>query len=169
MPRALLLIAQRGFQDIELNGTRKGLQAAGFDVVLGSKERGECIGKFGATEQATVAVRDVQVSDYDRVAFIGGPGAGAFKDDPEFLDLARKAAASGRPLGAICIAPTLLAAAGVLKGKKATVWNGDGEQGKFLESHGALYQAKNVVTEGTLVTADGPEAAQEFGNVLALL
>lgn len=167
MRKALIIIAQRGFQDVELDGTRKGLLAAGFEVVLASKERGECIGKFGGKEQAAVAARKVSVEDYDRFAFVGGPGAGALKDDPEFLDLARKAAATGRPLGAICIAPTILAAAGMLQGKRATVWNGDGAQGVFLESHGAQYTAENVTVDGNIVTADGPAAAEEFGRSLA--
>ena len=76
MKKSLLIIAQQGFQDVELDGTRKGLVDAGFSIVLASTEAGECTGKFGGKETATVALRDVNVADYDRIAFIGGPGAG---------------------------------------------------------------------------------------------
>src|SRR5947209_14802998 len=130
MPRiALLIIAQKGFKDVELKGTRDGLKEAGFDVELASFEEGECIGKFGGKEPAQQALRDIDVSKFERIGFIGGPGAHAFKDDANAKRIAIQTLENGQPLGAICIAPTALAAAGVLAGKKATVWNEDGEQG----------------------------------------
>jgi protease I len=167
--KALVIIAKEGFQDKELAGTRLGLQAGGFDIVLASTEAGPCTGKFGSIEQAALALRDVNLADYDRVAFIGGPGAHTLKDDPDALRIAREWAATGKPFGAICIAPTVLAAAGVLKGKRATVWNKDGEQGPFLESHGATYTGEPVTVDGNIVTGDGPEAAEAFGKALASL
>ena len=138
--------------------------------MIASKEAGACHGKLGGTEQATIAMRDVKISDYNRCAFIGGPGAGAYAEDPDALKVARDAAASEMPLGAICIAPTILAAAGVLKGKKVTGWDdGEGTQIRFLESHGALFVDAPVVTDGMLVTGNGPGAAEEFGQILANL
>lgn len=167
MKKALVIIAQEGFQDVELNGTRDGLINAGFSVTLCGKEARTCVGKFGAREEAIVTMHDVDVSEYDRFAFIGGPGAQKLRDDPEAQELARKIAKSGKVYGAICIAPTILAAAGVLKGRKATVWNNDDKQGVYIEAFGATYVPKHVVVDGNLVTADGPEAAMEFGKKLA--
>ncbi len=164
---ALLIIAQEGFQDIELNGTRTGLEEAGFTVELASKSRGLCVGKYEAEEQATVAIADVDVSRYDRIGFIGGPGAHALKDDPQAHRIARETLAVGKILGAICIAPTILAEAGVLKGKRATVWNQGGEEGIFLIERGADYTGESVTVDGHIVTADGPESAEEFGQVFA--
>src|SRR3989338_2226160 len=120
MKKALIIIAQQGYQDIELEGTRKGLLDAGFEVVLASTTPGVCTGKYGGTEQAAVAMKDVNVADYDRVAFIGGPGAFALRDNTDAWAVARATVAAGKPLRAICIAPMILAAAGVLQGKKAT-------------------------------------------------
>ena len=112
-------------------------------------------------------MRDVDVSQFDRFAFIGGPGAGALKDDSEAIALAQKISESGKVFGAICIAPTILAAAGVLQGKKATVWNKNGEEGTFIESHGAEFIDQPVVIDGLLITANGPDAAEEFGKAVA--
>jgi protease I len=167
MRTALVVLAQEGYQDHELEGTVQGLSGAGFDIALCSKESGACTGKFGGKVQATLAMRDVDPSAFDRFAFIGGPGAKALRDDPEALALAKKIAGTGHVFGAICIAPTILAAAGVLKGKKATVWNNDGEQGTFLSYHGAEFTDDDVTVDGLLVTANGPEAAAEFGKKLA--
>lgn len=166
---ALLLIAKQGYQDIELQGTRDALVAAGFDVVLGSTETGECIGKFDGREQATVALRDIDSAQYDRIAFIGGPGASNLWKNEDALRVAHDAAAAGKPFGAICIAPTILAVAGVLRGKRATVWNEDGQQQAFLEDQGATYTGEPVTVDGNIVTANGPGAAEEFGKTLASL
>jgi protease I len=167
MPSALLIIARQGFQDIELAGTRKGLLDAGFEVILASTEAGECTGKFGGKEMAKIALKDVNVAEYDRIGYIGGPGAHTLKEDGEARRIAQDTVKAGKPLGAICIAPTILAAAGVLQGKKATVWNEDGEQKGFLESHGAAYTGEPVTVDGLIVTGNGPEAAEEFGRVFA--
>ena len=168
--KALIIIAQTGFQDKELEGTRNGLKAAGFSITLVSTKKGECRGKFGSTEQAEIALKDVNVSDYDRIAYIGGPGAAALKDDPDAVRIAQETVQASKPLGAICIAPTILAAAGVLRGKRATGWDdGEGTQIRFLEKAGATFTGASVTKDGLIVTGNGPEAAEEFGRVFAKL
>lgn len=167
--KALLVIAKTGFQDVELKGTRDGLAAAGFDVVLASTEIGPCTGKFGSTEQAKVTMKDAKLANYNRVGFIGGPGAFALATNPDALALARATKEAGKPLGAICIAPTILAAAGVLQGKKATVATPSDEQVPFLEKNGATYTGEAVTVDGLIVTANGPAAAEEFGKKFAAM
>jgi len=169
MKQALLIIAKQGFQDMELNGTRDGLVTAGFEIVLGSSQAGPCSGKLGGTEEASVALKDVNVEDYDRIAFIGGPGASQFFDDPEALRVAHETVRAGKPLGAICIAPLILAKAKVLAGKEATVWDSGGEQQKELEKYEAIYTGDSVTVSDNIVTANGPPAAEEFGKTLAAL
>lgn len=167
--KALVIIAREGFQDHELAGTRKGLSEAGFQVILGSARAGPCTGKFGSVEQATVALFDIDLSTFDRVAFIGGPGAASLAENDDAKALARSVVDAGKILGAICIAPTILAKAGVLKGKKATVWDSGGEQADLLRSEGATYTGQTVTVDGRIVTGNGPAAAEEFGRAFALL
>lgn len=168
MKKALLVIAQTGYQDVELAGTQNALLAAGFEVTIASKEEGPCTGKFGGTEEALLAMRDVDPVAYDVLAFIGGPGAHALAEDQEAILLAKTRRDSGKLIGAICIAPTILAAAGVLDGKHATVWDdGQGTQQRFLAERGAIYTGEPVVVDGLVVTANGPDAAEAFGKTLA--
>lgn len=169
MRRALIVIAQDGYQDREFAGTRDGLTGGNFEVVIASKEEGPCQGKLGSEATAIVALRDVRVEDFDRIAFIGGPGAAALASDPDALRIARETVMAKKPLGAICIAPTILAAAGVLRGKRATVWNGDGKQAAELERVGATYTGDGVMVDGLIVTASGPPVAEEFGRTLSAL
>lgn len=167
--QALVVIAPQMYQDRELAGTRAGLEAGGFTVVIGSSAAGPCRGKFGGVEQATAALRDVRVRDYDRIAFIGGAGALAFASDSEALRIAHEAVREQVPLGAICIAPVILAKAQVLEGRRATVWDGDGRQSPILVQYGAQYTGDSVTVDGLVVTGNGPEAAEEFGRTLAAL
>ncbi len=169
MKKVLLIIAKDGFQDMELNGTRDGLANAGFEVVLGSSETGSCSGGLGGTEEAQVALRDVSIEDYDRIAFIGGPGATAYFSDPDALRIAHETVRAGKPLGAICIAPLILAKAQVLGGKKATVWDSGGEQSQELEKYEAIYTGQDITVDGKVVTANGPGVAEEFGRAFATL
>ncbi|HCI03843.1 MAG: DJ-1/PfpI family protein [Candidatus Peribacteraceae bacterium] len=169
MKKALLIIAKDGFQDMELNGTRDGLVNAGFEVVLASSEAGSCLGKLGATEEAEVALKDVNLNDFDRVGFIGGPGAFSLISDSSALNIAHETVRAGKPLGAICIAPLILAKAKVLGGKKATVWDSGGEQQHELEKYDAIYTGQDITVDGKIVTANGPASAEEFGRTLASL
>lgn len=167
MKNALVIIASEGFQDQELKGTRDGLIAAGFTVTLGSTRTGPCSGKFGSEEIAQVALPDVEVTDYDRIAFIGGPGARDLWDDGDAQGIARDTLEAGKILGAICIAPGILAKAGVLKGRKATIWNEDGKQEALMKEVGAVFTGEPVTWDGLIVTGNGPDAAEEFGRAFA--
>jgi protease I len=167
MKRALIVIAQSGYQDHELEGTVNGLSAGGFEITICSKEEGACQGKLGGSQEATIAMRDADTADFETIAFIGGPGARALAQDEDALDLASRFSLRKKPMGAICIAPTILAAAGLLRGKRATVWNEDGEQAQKIIDGGGEYTGEAVTVDGLLVTGNGPKAAEEFGKRLA--
>ena len=66
--------------------------------------------------------------------------------------------------GAICIAPRILAKAGVLKNVHATGWDGDGELQRVFDTYGVIRVEESVVMDGVVVTAHGPAAARDFGK-----
>jgi protease I len=102
--------------------------------------------------------------------FIGGSGASVFFDNSVALDIARKSFEQGKVTAAICIAPIILANAGILQGRDATVWDsGSGEMVSQLEAHGAKFQNDAVVEDGKIITANGPDAATKFGKAIARL
>ena len=164
MKRTLLIIAQKDYQDHEYGAPKKILEDAGIEVVTASKQMGVCHGAFGGSTEATVAIADINVSDYDAIIFIGGAGAVNYQHDVQAHLTAQEAVNRGKLLGAICIAPTILAYAGVLEGKKATVWNQDGKKAEILIKNGATFIDEAVVVDGKIVTANGPPAAEMFGK-----
>ena len=163
MKRVLMLIAPAVFRDEEYAYPKAVLESRGAEVVTASRAAGVCMGKLGMTAHADIALRDADPADYDAVAFVGGAGAQTYFDDPAAHALARAMRASGRIIGAICIAPSVLAHAGLLRGVRATAFPSQRED---LTAHGAIWCEGPVEIDGPVVTANGPEAARAFGNVL---
>lgn len=169
--KAVLIIAQVGFQDFEYQDTRKALEYAGIEIIVASLSKNKAVGKFGQEVDVDLSLDQIQAQDFDALVFIGGPGARDYIDNSIAHDLAWAAVNNNKVLGAICIAPTVLAKAGVLQGKKATVWSDklDKSSIEILENQGAEYIDQAVVVDGNLVTANGPSAAQKFGQAIVKL
>ena len=159
-----MIIAPENFRDEELLHTREELERTGTKVTLASTKTA-AKGLLGARVTPDIKLDQVSLDDYDAVVFVGGPGASIYFDDKRALSISSEALGKGKKICAICIAPTILANAGVLKGKRATVW--DGEYVKKIESKGATYTGKPVEVDGNIITANGPGAAREFGRAIA--
>ncbi len=164
MKTVLMVIAPETFRDEEYAHPKEVLESRGAKVVTASTRTGECVGKNGMVAEATVTVAESDALDYDAVVFVGGAGAKIYFDDPFAHSLARAARDEKRVLGAICIAPSILARAGLLKGWPTTAFESQRED---LEAHGAIWTGDAVTVEGHVITANGPEAARDFGNALA--
>ena len=161
-----IIIAFRDFRDEEYFIPKKILEMSGAETNTASTAIGQAIGKFGAETEATMLINDIKVLKYDAIVFVGGPGAGKLIDDTSCHRIAKEAAEKGKILAAICIAPAILAKSGVLKGKKATVWSSSLDKSaiKILKEAGADYQDESVVIDGRIITANNPDAGQEFAQ-----
>ena len=164
MKKAVFVIAEKIFRDEEYQEPKDILTQAGIKVVTASTTTGEATGKLGMKVKPDILLKDVQLDEADALVFIGGGGAEQYFHDPLAHRLAQEAVKKGKVLGAICIAPVILANAGVLAGKKATVYiDGAGS----LKEGKADYTGRDVEVDGNIVTANGPGAAHAFGRMLA--
>ncbi len=161
-----LVIAFRDFRDEEYFIPKQTLESAEAVITTASTSLGKAIGKLGGEAEVNLLLEDLKVADYEAVLFIGGPGAANYIEDEICHRIARETVRANKVLGAICIAPVILAKAGVLKGKKSTVWSSamDKSAIKILKESGAEYLADSVVVDGNIVTASGPQAAKEFAQ-----
>ena len=75
--------------------------------------------------------------------------------------VAREAYDKGKLVGAICLAPGVLAEAGILQDKKATIFPSAIDK---LKESGSVYVNQSVVRDGNIITANGPEATEKFGE-----
>lgn len=166
--RIALIVAPQGFRDEEYFEPKKVLEDAGVSVTTVSKGVSQATGKLGGSTQVDTDISEISADDFDAIAFIGGPGSAGYYEDDVALELARSSASSGKPTAAICIAPGILANAGVLSGKRATVWAPPEDESKIsmLEEGGATYTGADVEVDGNIVTANGPHAATAFGKKL---
>ncbi|MCK4626526.1 MAG: DJ-1/PfpI family protein [Phycisphaerae bacterium] len=162
--KILMVIAPKQFRDEELFVPREYFLVRGATVTVASSATGEIRGMLGRTFTPEAKIADVSAADFDAVIFVGGAGAEAYFDDPVAHKLARDADGGGKVLGAICIAPAILAKAGVLKGRSATAF---ASVRQTLVAGEARVMDSSCVREGMIVTADGPAAAEEFAAAVA--
>jgi len=169
--KALVVIAPEDFQDHEFAMTCKGLEEKGIEIEIASTKNGVCTGKFGTSVNAK-SIDEYNLSEFDAIVFIGGPGVPLVRSDDRMVQAAKTFYENGKVVAAICWAPTILAKAGVLKDRNATVWVGyDPEYAKstvdVLRDYGANPELRPVVVDGKIVTGNGPSAAESFGKTLA--
>lgn len=167
--QVLMVIAPQNFRDEEYARPREILESAGYAVIVASRSRETARGMLGMRVRPDLLLSEARAADYDAVVFIGGSGAQTCWDDPEAHRLAQEAAEGGKVVAAICIAPVILARAGVLEGKQATVFDPPSLCAE-LTAHGATCTGASVQRDGRIVTASGPQAAEDFArSILAAL
>ena len=163
--KILMVVAPKNFREEEFSEPKKVFENNGLNVTIASKGTAQATGIFGSKVEVDIDIEDVNVDEYSAVVFIGGGGSSIYYDDQTTLKVTREAYQKGKVLAAICIAPGILAKAGILNGKKATIWeSGDREFSKMLEEGGATYTGANVEQDGKIITANGPQVAKEFGE-----
>lgn len=164
--KAVMIVAFRNFRDAEYFLPKEVLEKAGVEVKTASNKFGLAIGTEGGDATVDLLVENVNPSDFDALIFVGGSGCLDSLDNEQSYRIANEAVSDEKILAAICVAPAILAKAGVLAGKRATVWSNplDNKLIKLLENKGVIYLPRQVVLDGKIVTANGPDAAKEFGE-----
>jgi protease I len=162
--RAVLITAREDFRDEELFEIKRILDAAGVETVIASTKIGPIRGMLGNMAEAEILVNQVRVDDYDAIIYVGGLGAAEYFENLVALNIAREAAHKRKVLAAICIAPTILANAGVLTGVRATSFLS--ERDKLVRA-GAIYTGVPVERAGLIITGSEPMASVPFGQAVA--
>ncbi len=167
--KILIILAYHGYQDHEFKTVKDYLVTLGAQVDIASTNIGVAQGKLGGFINIDFLFSDIEINNYNAVIFIGGPGAEELKDNKDAKHLAQIANRECDLLAAICIAPVILANAGVLRDKKATVFITKNYQqpAEELINYGAEYvNNQSVVEDENIITANGPQAAQEFVELI---
>lgn len=165
-PEVLFVIAHEGFRDEELATPKKILEEAGFAGVVASTDTTVAKGMLGVRLKPDILISDAESEDYVALVIVGGAGAKKLWGDTTLIRLVQEFAAENKVLGAICLAPVVLARAGLLKDVDATCFSSVSSE---LETEGARYLKQDVVCSGKIVTASGPGAAEAFGKKLVSL
>lgn len=162
--KAALIIPSRDFRDDELVETKRALDMAGIETVIASTRRGIVRGMLGNMVEAKVMLSGLRVDDYDAIVFIGGPGVEEYFDNALAKSIARDAAAKRKIVAAISAAPTILANAGALTGRRATAFLSEQEK---LQQGGAIFTGAPIERDAYIITCSGPALAPQFGRAIA--
>ena len=121
MKKKVLCLLIAGFEEIEAIAPIDLLRRAGVEVVVATVTGEKLVtGRCNVAVQMDVALDDAAQQDFDLLFIPGGPGVKALRTDGRAAALARDFAKSGKLIGAICAAPTVLNDAGLLTGKRYT-------------------------------------------------
>jgi 4-methyl-5(b-hydroxyethyl)-thiazole monophosphate biosynthesis len=161
MKKRVLCLLFPGFEEIETIAPVDLLRRAGVEVVVASLT-GESLvtGRCNITVRADVTLTEVENQEFDLLLLPGGPGIKAVRADGRTAKLARTYAEAGKPVAAICAAPTVLADAGLLMGRRFT-----SHAGVMNELPQSLVHER-VVEDENIITSRGAATSVDFGLTL---
>ena len=161
MPKVLVPLAQ-GCEEIEAVTIIDILRRAGVEVVSAGLDAQPVRASRGTVLIPDTVLDTALKQTYDMLVLPGGqPGSNNLKADARIIRLLQEMVQQGKFVAAICAAPSILAASGVLDGKRATSFPG------ALDAFPQVQQQRGTVVEdGKLITSRGPGTAMDFALTL---
>ncbi len=112
----------------------------------------------------------VKPEDYDALVIPGGRAPEYLRLNPRVLDIVRHFFSAGKPVAAVCHGAQILAAAGVLQGRKCSAYPACAPEVRAAGGVYAEIPVDQAVTEGNLVSAPAwPAHPAWLGQFLKLL
>lgn len=132
---------------------------AGMEVTtISINGKKEITGSHDIKFLADTLISEVDYETLDGIVLPGGmPGTLHLGENDTVNEVIKKFAAGGKMVGAICAAPSVLGAAGILVGKHATCHPGFEEK-----LTGAVTSEEVVVRDGNIITSRGMGTAIPF-------
>lgn len=161
MQKVLVLLAQ-GCEEIEAVTIIDILRRAEVEVVSAGLDEQPVRASHGVTLLPDTTLDLARKQSFDMIVLPGGlPGTYNLRDDKRVIELLQQMARQGKYVAAICAAPSVLAAAGLLDGRRATCYP------TCLDSFPKVdLQTTAVVEDGKLITSRGPGTAMDFALAL---
>lgn len=148
-----------GFEEIEAITIADVLRRGMVDAKLVSMTEDKIVtGSHGIKVEADILFCNADYEGCQMIILPGGmPGTKKLGDNQKLIDIIIKFNNEGKWIGAICAAPMVLAIAGIIQGRKATIYPG-------MEQHlvKAEISVENVVVDGNVITSRGPGTAMDF-------
>ena len=135
----------------------------GAEVMIASKDGGELVTEMGLTFANLRALADIESADM--IMIPGGPGQTEAMQDQEFMSEVKRLGASAKYVTSVCTGSLVLAAAGLITGKRAgSHW----AYRELLSMFGAIPDDARVVRDGNVITGGGVTAGIDIAlNIVA--
>ncbi len=160
MVRCTAIPLIEGFEEIEAVCVIDILRRAGLEVrtVALSAVSRAVRGSHGIVVEADLLWDELDPDEVEQLVVPGGqPGTNQMLADGRVAALAQRLVAAGRPVAAICAAPLVLSAAGLLEGRAAT-----SHPSVQRQLGGARWKDEPVVSDDGVTTSQGVGSAIAF-------
>ncbi len=159
--KALIPLAD-GVEEMEAVIVTDVLRRAGWAVTTASLRLGPVTGSRGVRLLADAVWSDLSPADFEALILPGGArGTQNLMEHAGVLEAVRLFDAGGRRLAAVCAAPLVLQAAGVLRGRRVTCHPAVRDQLRE-----GVWTDAPVVEDGSLITSQGPGTCFAFALAL---
>jgi transcriptional regulator GlxA family with amidase domain len=131
-------------------------------VIVASREGGKLTADSGLTFDGLHKLKEIERCDL--ICVVGGAGQAAALLDSAFVAEVRRLGQGARYVTSVCTGSLVLAAAGLIHGKRAAchwAWR------ELLTDAGAIPDAARVVRDGHVITGGGVTAGIDFGLTVA--
>lgn len=168
--KVLFAVSPENYRDEEIEVPMAVFKKNGISFDIASTREGTCKGVLGGRVTATrdfyTIFEKEQFDEYEGLVIVGGPGSPVYLwKNRDLIELIKVFFMREKMIAAICLAPVVLSAAGIMKKKKATVFKTHNAVHELMKGD-AIYIDQPVIVDGRIVTASSPEAAQEFADTI---
>jgi protease I len=161
-----LLITADNFEDLEVFVPLFRLREEGIEVNVASMKKGKVKGTHGYELAVDKTLDKIDPADYDLLLLPGGKAPEAIRKAPLALEIARHFFDRNKHVAAICHGPQTLISAGLLAGRRATSYHTVAPE---MKEAGALYEDREVLVDGNLVTSRQPSDLPAFNREMLKL
>jgi protease I len=167
--KVIMIRAPQYYCDEELFHIRAALAKKNVGLVVASTTTAEALGeRLGVKIKPDITIHEVDMKEF--VGIVIGSGTGCKESlwqDENLRKIVKLAYAQNKFVAAGCNAPVVLARAGILKERRATVFPNN-ENIMELKNAAAVYKNEPVVVDGNIITSRDLMALKDFtGKIVA--
>ncbi len=165
--KVILVRAPQYYCDEELFHIRAALQKNNIGLVVASTTTAEAIGeRQGVKIKPDITITEIDLAEFDGIVIGSGTGCkeSLWKDE-NLREIVKLAYARNKLVAAGCNAPVVLARAGILKERRATVFPNN-ENIMELKNVAAVYKNEPVVVDGNIITSRDLMALKDFAGAI---
>lgn len=164
--KKVAILVANGFEQVELTEPKRALEESGALTHIISPEDGQVKGwnhtEWGDSFTVDRALEQAQASQYDALLLPGGVmNPDNLRQNEQAVRFVKQVFAEGKPVAAICHAPSLLIEAGVVQGRRMTSYPSIKTD---LINAGAQWVDEAVVTQHGLTTSRKPDDIPAFNR-----
>ena len=161
--KKVLVFLVNGFEEIESMAPIDLLRRAGIIVdTVSINEDNQVTSSRKIRVLTDKTIDEINFENYEMIVLPGGPGTENYMKSEKLLEKLKEFSIN-RKLGAICAAPTILSALGILKGKQAICFPACEPD---LVKDGAIIVNQDVVKDNNIITSRGAGTAIDFSLTL---